>query len=72
MESKAVSQSENTRQKPIAIEWHGDNIGRIKIDGELWAAVEWSEKHQRWCIEDAAGKCLTHPDCIHCSSWYLI
>jgi hypothetical protein len=53
----------NAREKPLAVRWDSDNTGQITIDGELWAAVEWSEKHQRWCIEDAAGKCLHHTCC---------
>jgi xanthine/CO dehydrogenase XdhC/CoxF family maturation factor len=49
------------RQKPFDIQWSGDDlIGRIRIDGELWAAVEWSEKRQCWCIEDSQGRCLRH------------
>jgi hypothetical protein len=35
----------------------------LLIDGELWAAVEWSATRRTWCIEDAAGHCLTH--CEH-------
>jgi hypothetical protein len=37
----------------------------LTIDGELWSEVEWSEKRQRWCIQDAQGRCLTHKDHIH-------
>ena len=49
------------RHGPIAITWTGDGlIGRLTIGGEQWGAVEWSEKRQRWCIEDAEGQCLTH------------
>ena len=33
--------------------------------GVLWAAVEWSETRQAWCIEDAEGHCLGHRDRIH-------
>jgi hypothetical protein len=53
------------REKPISIEWSENGIGRIMIDDKLWACVEWSEKHQRWCIEDAEGHCLTHREHIH-------
>jgi hypothetical protein len=35
-------------------------IGRVSLDGEHWASVEWSEKRQQWCIEDVEGRCLTH------------
>ena len=45
----------------IAIAWTPDGlIGRVSLDGVQWAAVEWSEKRQQWCIEDAAGQCLRH------------
>jgi hypothetical protein len=55
----------DARQSPIAIAWILDGrIGRLTIGGELWAAVEWSEKKQ-WCIEDAEGRCLTHRGSIH-------
>jgi hypothetical protein len=55
--------NEQTRQGPIEV-LDGGNICHVMIDGDLWAAVEWSEKHQTWCIEDSAGECLAHPDCI--------
>jgi hypothetical protein len=49
------------RQSPIAIAWSDDGlIGGLRISGELWAAVDWSEKRQQWCIEDAEGRCLRH------------
>jgi hypothetical protein len=49
------------RQQQLQITWSRDKlIGRIEIGGALWCAVEWSEKQQAWCIEDAEGRCLTH------------
>jgi hypothetical protein len=53
------------RTQPIAIAWDGAGVGRISIGGEYWTAVEWSEKRQAWCIEDAEGRCLAHKDSIH-------
>ena len=51
----------DARHRPIKIEWTGDGlIGRLTIGGEQWGAVEWTEKRQRWCIEDSEGRCLTH------------
>src|SRR5262249_6430128 len=45
------------------ITWSGDGaIGRISINAEYWAAVEWSERRQAWCIEDAEGRCLAHKE----------
>jgi hypothetical protein len=32
---------------------------------QVWAAVEWSGSKQRWCIEDAAGRCLAHIEHQH-------
>jgi hypothetical protein len=46
-------------------------VGRINaetyhltIDGEMWSEVEWSRSRQAWCIQDAAGHCLTHVEHI--------
>ena len=36
----------------------------LTIDGEMWSEVEWSPSRQRWCIQDAAGQCLTHTEHI--------
>jgi hypothetical protein len=53
------------REKPFSITWNNKNlIGRITIDGEYWAAVEWSNKHHCWCIEDSTGACLAHQEAI--------
>ena len=30
----------------------------------MWSGVEWSASRQRWCIQDAAGHCLTHTESI--------
>jgi len=47
------------RQRPIEV--RSDKIAeQLVIDGKLWAAVEWSETRLAFCIEDAAGRCLTH------------
>ena len=32
----------------------------LTINKELWSEVEWSPSRQAWCIQDAAGQCLTH------------
>jgi hypothetical protein len=36
----------------------------LTINGEMWSEVEWSPSRQRWCIQDAAGHCLTHTEHI--------
>ena len=40
------------------------NTYHITIGGELWSEVEWSASRQAWCIQDAAGQCLTHTEHI--------
>jgi hypothetical protein len=37
---------------------------RLTIDGQMWSEVEWSDKRQCWCVQDAAGHCLTHVEHI--------
>jgi len=32
----------------------------LTINGELWCEIEWSATRQAWCVQDAAGRCLTH------------
>jgi len=56
---------EEQRTLPVQVTWPGGMsakhaIGRIKVDGVLWASVEWSEKRGCWCIEDCEGRCLAH------------
>jgi hypothetical protein len=34
------------------------------INRELWAEIEWSASRRAWCIQDAAGQCLTHVEHI--------
>jgi hypothetical protein len=53
------------RQRPIKVEWSSEQIGLLSISGIHWGAVEWSEKRQAWCIEDAEGGCLRHTDHVH-------
>jgi hypothetical protein len=56
-----MADESNPRLGPISVTWTADRtIGRLYLGEELWAAVEWSEKRQAWCIEDAEGRCLTH------------
>ena len=44
---------------------HGGNSYRLTIGGQLWSEVEWSASRRAWCIQDAAGRCLTHVEHIH-------
>jgi hypothetical protein len=36
----------------------------LTIGGVMWSEVEWSRSRQAWCIQDAAGQCLTHVEHI--------
>jgi hypothetical protein len=63
-----VSEGEDPRrQQPVTVEWHG-RCADLLIDGRLWSEVEWSEKRQAWCIQDAEGHCLRHVASIHATT----
>jgi hypothetical protein len=36
----------------------------LTIGGRLWSEVEWSRSRKAWCVQDAAGHCLTHVEHI--------
>jgi hypothetical protein len=36
----------------------------LEINGVMWAEVEWSPSRRAWCVQDAAGHCLTHVEHI--------
>jgi hypothetical protein len=36
----------------------------LAIGGRLWSEVEWSATRKAWCVQDAAGHCLTHVEHI--------
>jgi hypothetical protein len=36
----------------------------LMINGQMWSEVEWSPSRRGWCIQDAAGHCLTHVEHI--------
>jgi hypothetical protein len=59
-----MTMTEPQRQGTIVVSWSTDArtgpVGRVSFNGEHWASVEWSEKRQRWCVEDVEGRCLTH------------
>jgi hypothetical protein len=39
-------------------------VYHLLIGGQLWSEVEWSASRLMWCIQDAAGHCLTHAEHI--------
>lgn len=55
------------RNALIQVVFHGESgrVGQLIVGGEIWGAVEWSEKRGVWCIEDAEGRCLRHASSIH-------
>jgi hypothetical protein len=36
----------------------------LVINGVMWSEVEWSASRRAWCVQDAAGQCLTHLESI--------
>jgi len=36
----------------------------LEINGQMWSEVEWSPERRAWCVQDAAGHCLTHVESI--------
>jgi hypothetical protein len=36
----------------------------LEINGVMWAEIEWSPSRRAWCVQDAAGHCLTHVEHI--------
>jgi hypothetical protein len=49
------------RKGKLAISWSADGlIGRVSLDGQHWASVEWSKKRRQRCIEVVEGHCLAH------------
>jgi hypothetical protein len=62
----AIGALDPRRQSPVVVVFHEDDkIGTLIVAGEIWGAVEWSEKHGVWCIEDAEGECVRHAASIH-------
>lgn len=53
------------RERPISIKWVKRGlIGQLRVGGEFWGAIEWSETRDAWCVEDVEGRCLTHANHI--------
>jgi hypothetical protein len=48
----------------IEVERRGKYCYALTINGTLWSEVEWSNDRQAWCVQDAAGYCLTHVEHI--------
>jgi hypothetical protein len=48
----------------IEVARYSENCYALTINGELWSEVEWSRSRKAWCVQDAAGHCLTHVEHI--------
>jgi hypothetical protein len=53
------------RHHIIEVRQLSGRVYRLTIDGVLWSEVEWSSARRAWCVQDAAGHCLTHAEHIH-------
>jgi hypothetical protein len=56
--------ADRRRYYPIEVRRINADTYHLTINGEMWSEVEWSSSRQRWCIQDAAGQCLTHTEHI--------
>src|SRR5271167_4198623 len=66
---QAASKGErDRRQASVAIQWLDEHTAQLAIGDQLWSEVEWSEKRQAWCIQDAEGHCLKHVDHTHATT----
>jgi hypothetical protein len=77
MSKPSHTSKDRRRELPIRVHRVSGRIYQLIIDAALvgnlkgrrqdqvWAAVEWSEGKRRWCIEDAAGRCLAHIEHQH-------
>jgi hypothetical protein len=57
--------TDRRRFYPIEVRQRGANLYVLTIDGAVWCEIEWSASRRAWCIQDAAGHCLTHVEHIH-------
>jgi hypothetical protein len=56
--------TDRRRYGVIEVRPSGLNCYHLTINGELWSEVEWSRSRKVWCVQDAAGQCLTHVEHI--------
>jgi LmbE family N-acetylglucosaminyl deacetylase len=54
--------SDARRFRAIEVRKAGSHCYHICIDDQLWSEVEWSPSRERWCVQDAEGRCLAHVD----------
>jgi hypothetical protein len=56
--------SDKRRYGVIEVRAMSSGVYWLTINGELWSEVEWSPARRAWCVQDAAGHCLTHVEHI--------
>jgi hypothetical protein len=56
----ATTDNDPRRHRVIETRCRGTDCYHLTIDGQLWSEVEWSPRRRAWCVQDAAGHCLTH------------
>ena len=56
--------TDKRRYGVIEVRRINSDIYHLTINGEMWSEVEWSASRQRWCVQDAAGRCLAHVEHI--------
>jgi hypothetical protein len=56
--------TDRRRYGVIEVHRHSRGVYHLTISGQMWSEVEWSASRQAWCIQDAAGCCLTHVESI--------
>jgi hypothetical protein len=58
------SKTDKRRYKLITVRRVNDITYHLTIGGVMWSEVEWSQERRAWCVQDAAGMCLTHVESI--------
>jgi hypothetical protein len=58
------NQSDKRRYGVIEVRRINAETYHLTIGGRLWSEVEWSRSRRAWCVQDAAGHCLTHVEHI--------
>lgn len=56
--------TDRRRYGVIEVRRINSNTYHLTINGRMWSEVEWSPSRKAWCVQDAAGHCLTHVEHI--------
>ena len=63
-ENFAAKTTDRRRYGVIEVRRVNAETYHLTIGGRMWSEVEWSPRRRAWCIQDAAGHCLTHVEHI--------